>query len=344
MALAEFRDQHQGVDLLQRSLERGRLGHAYLFAGEDGEWLEGVARTLAKVVNCQEPRIAPGSAGVSDCCDRCDRCRRIEAGRHPDVLWVRPESRSRVILIDQIRDLLHSVSLKPAELRTKVAVLVDADRMNLQSANAFLKTLEEPPGDAVIILLTARPENLLDTIRSRCLTLRFGSDRRQLPDSVMNWLATFAATSVQPHLGILQRYEMLTRLLGELGALRAGVEKLLRYRSPLEKHEEIEPRLRERWEDELKAAVESEYRRLRTDFLTGLQWFFRDIWVLTLGVGNSLLALPGLEKPVQGLARRLTARDAFENLRLLGRTQQLLETNLQEALVFEVAFLRLRMG
>jgi len=343
MALAEFRDQHQGVHLLQRSLERGRLGHAYLFAGEDGEWLEGVARTLAKVVNCKEPQIAPGSAGLSDCCDRCDHCRRIEAGRHPDVLWVRPESKSRVILIDQIRDLLHSVSLKPAELRTKVAVLIDADRMNLQSANAFLKTLEEPPGDAVIILLTARPENLLDTIRSRCLMLRFGSDERQLPDSVMNWLGTFAETSVQPHLSILQRYEMLTSLLGELAALRAGVEKLLRYRSPLEGHEEIEPRLRERWEDELKAAVESEYRRLRTDFLTGLQWFFRDIWVLTLGVGNSLLALPGLEKPVQGLARRLTARDAFENLRLLGRTQQLLETNLQEALVFEVAFLRLRM-
>ena len=342
MTLADFRDQHQGVELLQRSLGRGRLGHAYLFAGENGELLEGVARTLAKVLNCQEPRLAPGSAAASDCCDRCDRCRRIEAGRHPDVLWVRPESKSRVILIDQIRDLLHTVSLKPAELRTKVVVLVDADRMNAQAANAFLKTLEEPPGDSVLILLAARPENLLDTIRSRCLTLRFGSDDRQLPDSVRNWLGNFAETVVQPNLGILRRYEMLTRLLGELGELRAGVEKLLRPRSPLEGHEEIEARLRERWEDELKAAVESEYRRLRTDYLTGLQWFFRDIWVLTLGVGRNLLAVPEVEEAVQGLARRLTAADAFENLRLLGRTQQLLETNLQEALVFEVAFLRLR--
>jgi len=343
MALAEFRDQHQGVELLQRSLGRGRLGHAYLFAGESSELLERVARTLAKVVNCMEPRMAPGTDGMIDCCDRCDRCRRIESGRHPDVMWVRPESKSRVILIDQIRDLLHAVSLKPAELRVKVAVLVDADRMNLQAASAFLKTLEEPPGDSVLVLLSSRPENLLDTIRSRCLTLRFGADDRQLPDSIMNWLGGFAEAAAQPSAGILRRYEMLTRLLAELGDLRAGVEKLLRQRSPLEEHEEIEPRLRERWEEELKAAVESEYRRLRTDFLTGLQWLFRDIWVLTLGVGERLLALGRFEAAVKALAARLTAADAFENLRLLGRTQELLETNLQEALVLEVALLRLRM-
>jgi hypothetical protein len=75
----------------------------------------------------------------------------------------------------------------------------------------------------------------------------------------------------------------------------------------------------------------------------GLQWFFRDVWLLTLGVGQSLLAVPKLARPVLALSGRMTAPDAFQNLRLLSRAEQLLESNLQEALILEVAFLRLKM-
>lgn len=342
MALSEFRDQHQGVELLQRSLSRGRLGHAYLFAGEKVEFLEGVARNLAKVINCANAGASADGLPASDSCDQCSPCRRIDSGAHPDVLWIRPESKSRVITIDQVREVLHVVSLKPTEARTKVAVLVDADRMNSQAANAFLKTLEEPPGNAALILLSTQPQNLLETILSRCLFLRFGGDERRLTEPVQAWLQGFVQGLAGARAGLLARYEMLGEWLTELGALRTRVEEAMRGRSPLEQHDDVEPKLRERWESELKAAAESEYRRLRTDYLTGLQWFFRDIWLKSLGVGDAMLALPELAEVTQSLAARSPGRDASQNLALVARTQRLLETNLQEALVLEVMLLRLR--
>src|SRR5678816_413063 len=109
MSFAGFPEQEHVVQLLQRSLERGRLSHAYLFAGTNLSELEAVARTLAKTLICQNPVRQPGAAFQSDCCDQCLSCRKIEHNNHPDVQWVRPESKSRIITIDQIRELLHTV-------------------------------------------------------------------------------------------------------------------------------------------------------------------------------------------------------------------------------------------
>jgi DNA polymerase-3 subunit delta' len=102
MAFKDFPDQEQGVQLLQRSLQRGRLAHAYLFTGHQLDELEALARTLAKTLNCQKP-VKSGGVGV-DCCDACLSCRKIEHANHADVHWVRPESKSRVIVIEQTRE------------------------------------------------------------------------------------------------------------------------------------------------------------------------------------------------------------------------------------------------
>ena len=101
MSFKNFQKQTQGVQLLQRSLARGRLGHAYLFAGDSLEDLESLARTLAKTLNCQNPVKIKNVA--TDCCDECLSCRKIENGTHADIRWTRPESKSRIITIDQTR-------------------------------------------------------------------------------------------------------------------------------------------------------------------------------------------------------------------------------------------------
>src|SRR5215471_19017137 len=111
MSFAQFPEQAQVVQLLQRSLERGRLSHAYLFSGVNIGELEGVARTLAKTLNCANPIRRPGAAFQSDCCDQCSSCQRIDEDTHPDIQWVRPESKSRIITIDQMRDLMQTISL-----------------------------------------------------------------------------------------------------------------------------------------------------------------------------------------------------------------------------------------
>src|SRR5271170_5620516 len=192
MALADFREPKAAVELLQRSLERGRLGHAYLFAGHQQALLESLALALAKTLNCLQPvRRTPGGPAI-DCCDRCEVCRRIDQLQHPDIHWARPESKLRVITVDQMRELMREVQLKPFEAEYKVAIIAGADRLNTQAANAFLKTLEEPPPKSVLLLLATEPQRLLETIVSRCLRLNFSGDGAPAPaPAQMEWLSKF---------------------------------------------------------------------------------------------------------------------------------------------------------
>jgi len=344
MSFADFPEQQHVVQLLQRSLERGRLAHAYLFAGDDLDELEAVARTLAKTLNCRQPRQRTANGGPLDSCDACLSCRKIDDALHPDAHWVRPESKSRLILIEQIRDLLAEIHLKPAEAEFKVAVIVAADRMNVQAANAFLKTLEEPPARSILILLSTEPQRMLETILSRCLRLNFAGGGGQRFDAVQTaWLASFSEAAASPQKGLLNRYRLLGTLVSRLGQMKAGIDKALTARSPLERYDDVDPKLREKWDDELSAAIEAEYRRQRTELLAGLQWWFRDILLQTLAVAADLLSFPPLQAETDAVAKRISTREAMDNLQILEQTQRLLQTNVQESLALEVGLLKLKL-
>jgi len=341
MAFRDFPAQSQGVQLLQRSLARGRLGHAYLFTGDQIHGLEELARSLAKTLNCHAPVTVNGRA--TDCCDACPSCQKIAEELHPDIHWARPESKSRVITIDQTRELMREIQLKPAEAPFKVAVIVGADRLNPQAANAFLKTLEEPPPRSVLILLSTEPSRILETILSRCLRLNFSAETaRAMEPEQAQWLQQFSSAAAAEQKSLFGRYRLLDSLLQRLGAIRAQTDEILSARSPLEKYGDAEKDLREQWETELAAAVEAEYRRRRSEVLLLLQWWLRDVWVHTLAVGESLLHLPQIAG-ADAVARRLTARQAQENLLILEQTQRLLHTNVQEALALEVGLLKLQL-
>jgi len=344
MSFKDFPDQQDAVQLLQRSLERGRLGHAYLFGGSDLAELEAVAGTLAKALICEKPPRRTSAGLALDCCDACSSCRRIDSAAHPDVLWVRPESKLRIITIDQMRDLMQTVHLKPAEASFKVAVIVAADRLNVQAANAFLKTLEEPPADSILIILSTEPQRMLETILSRCLRLIFSSNSSRPGDtSLLDWLKALSEMASTEQRSLLARYRLLSVLLTKLNQVKAVITEALTKRSPLERHEEAEPRLREKWEDELAAAIEAEYRRQRRDLLVGLQWWLRDIWLQTLHLGEGMAAYPELALMVRKVAGRISPDQAIENLRLIEQTQRLLASTVQEALALEVGLLKLKL-
>ena len=339
MSFNAFEKQTQGVQLLQRSLARGRLGHAYLFAGDSLENLESLARTLAKTLNCQNPVKVKNVA--TDCCDECLSCQKIENGTHADIRWTRPESKSRVITIDQTRDLMQQIQLKPTEAEHKVAIIVAADRLNPQAANAFLKTLEEPPQNSVLILLSTEPQRLLETILSRCLRLNFSGDgKRELNPAESEWLEKFGDLAASEQKSLLGRYRLLDTLLQKLAEIRSQVDERLAASSPLEKHDDVEKDLREKWEDELAAAIESEYRRRRADLLLLLQWWLRDIWLHSLAAGKGLLNFPKISG-AEAVAKRISPKQALENLQTLEQTQRLLHSNVQEALALEVGLLKL---
>jgi DNA polymerase-3 subunit delta' len=339
MAFKNFPRQTQGVQLLQRSLARGRLGHAYLFTGDVLEELESLARTLAKTLNCQNPVKIDGVA--TDCCDECLSCRKIDNEAHADIHWARPESKSRVITVEQMRDLMQQIQLKPTEAGYKVAVIVGADRLNPQAANAFLKTLEEPPPKSILILLSTEPSRILETILSRCLRLNFSSDgARPLDAAQSEWLEKFGALAADGQKSLLGRYRLLDALLQKLAEIKLSVGETLTARSPLEKYDDVEKNLRDKWEDELTAAIEAEYRRHRADLLLLVQWWLRDVWLHTLAAGKDLLKFSDVSG-AEIVARRLNPRQALENLQTLEQTQRLLHSNVQEALALEVSLLKL---
>lgn len=152
---------------LIRASRENIVSHSYLFAGPDGVGKKLIALEFAKILNCKGQVDADGG----NC--ECGSCKKIEKGIHPDVVLVEFTG-VKNIKVDQVREEVEDkLFLKPFEGRFKVVIVDESDRMNNSAQNAFLKTLEEPPKDSVIILVTSRPTTLLPTIRSRCQILWF---------------------------------------------------------------------------------------------------------------------------------------------------------------------------
>lgn len=344
MSSAQPQDGGSAARVLERSMEQGRLGHAYLLVGGRLEPIEQAALRLAKALNCLRPVRRAPSGFPLEACDDCRACRQIADRTHPDVHWLRPESKTRVLTIDQVRDLLAAMHMKPLEGRYKVAVLVAADRLNASAANAFLKTLEEPPPNSILLLLTTEPQRVLETVASRCLRLNFASlGDAPPPLDGQSWLTDLAGRSVNQDDGLLGRYRLLAVLLTELAQVREQVAKELSDRSLLRQYRDVDPGLREQWEDQLEAAIEAEYRRLRAERLALLEWWLRDVWLVAAGASQIEPGCPGLAEATRAIGRRLTPEAAAANVGVIERTQRLLNWNVQEALALEVGLLQLNL-
>ncbi len=342
MAFADLPNEEAAVEIFQESLNRDRLAHAYLIASSSTASVESFALEIAKTLNCETPlRSSETEAGI-DSCGSCVTCRQIAAYQQADVTWIRPESKSRIITIAQIRAVLETVHLKAHGAAHKIFIVVGAERMNLQASNAFLKTLEEPPAGSVILLLTTDPHRLLDTILSRCLRISLSTARRISPESDgYEWLTRLCERIQHQRRGAGTRYHILSDMLECLTERKTVIEETLSASSPLEIHDDLEPKLRDRYKQELAASIEAEYRKQRADLVGLLQWFLRDIWLQTLKANQALLQLPDLAPQTGEIASRIKPAAALKNLNIADGLQRQLNTNVQEALAIEVALLKI---
>lgn len=164
MGFDEIRGHERPLRILQGTIRKKRVPAALLFTGDSGIGKRSTALIYIQALNCLN--FSDGNA-----CGACASCHKITSGNHPDLLTIQPDGGD--IKIDTIRAVEEFLSLKPYEGRIKAVLIDEADAMNINAANAFLKTLEEPPADSIILLVTANPDTLPDTIRSRCFQVRF---------------------------------------------------------------------------------------------------------------------------------------------------------------------------
>jgi DNA polymerase-3 subunit delta' len=174
-ALGGILGHEASIAALARLLARGRMPHALLFHGPAGVGKATVARQLARALLCRDGG-----------CERCDDCRLFDAGNHPDFMLVKLELRKdskteyrQQIVVEQVRRIVQIVGLAPRHGARRVFLIDPADKMNAESQNALLKTLEEPPARAALLLIASRPQVLVATVRSRCFSLGFAALRAQ---------------------------------------------------------------------------------------------------------------------------------------------------------------------
>ncbi|MFK7779060.1 MAG: DNA polymerase III subunit delta' [Gimesia sp.] len=178
MTTDQIKGHHSIFEMLNRALNRGRLPHALLFAGDAGVGKKRIALHLAQCLFCQQT-----AANQLLCCQECSSCKQMEAGTHPDLITVECPPGKAILPLSLIignddhrgrEGVCYEMSLRPMLGDRRVAIIDDADKMNAESANALLKTLEEPTANYLIILIASELDSILPTIRSRCQTIRFG--------------------------------------------------------------------------------------------------------------------------------------------------------------------------
>jgi DNA polymerase-3 subunit delta' len=212
------------VDMLRRHVARGETRHAYLFAGAPGLGRRTLALRLAQALNCEKP-VAPGEP-----CFICRTCKQIEAMQHPDLAVIQAmdedgaSKEGGTLRVDQIREVQRTLNLKPYQSPFRVALFLRFQEANDNAANALLKTLEEAPAHAILLLTADNPEQLLPTINSRCEILRL----RSLP------LETIVAALLDHGVD-----EARASLLANISGGRPGfARKLIEDATVLEKREE----------------------------------------------------------------------------------------------------------
>lgn len=313
---------NKAYELISNAFEGGRNAHGYLIVGPPrGSGTELVERLLMWVYCNQSPRG----------CGACADCRRVIARAVPDLHWIEPRMRSRQISVEHMRELENAVFHTAYSGGWKVAVIAAADRMTTQAANAFLKTLEEPPGQCVFFLITDNPDALLPTVRSRCQTVM---------------LDQCTGTDINDELRAVVVAAMRDYRPGDIVSAMLAADCLTEFLSA--KKQEFEKQIKTDAADDvedktLEARISSVYRETRSMLMKGLELWFRDVMILCDG---------------HDAAAGIYYRDAFDiisaglpdggvsaamaNLQIIADINRQLDRNMPDAFVFQNGLVQMK--
>lgn len=329
------------LEPLRRAVDTGRLAHAFLILGSPEGQGRQLALALAQLLYCTE-RVKP--------CGECDGCRRVAERTHPDVYWLEPEKKSRIIPVgdsnNRTKDpgirfrLLEPLSQTSYAGGWKVGIILWADRMKEQAANALLKTLEEPPRKTLLILVTDEPQNLLPTIVSRCQRLNLG-ERERPPEASWRpeleaWLAEAGGRGPLTVLARAARLrDMLDRIKASLDAEEsedeedeAASEESEDSAGGVDDDESVDREIRD-------ARVQSRLNKERVDVLRAILFWQRDLLACRLGADEKSLHYPAARAVLEAQAAGLEVGVLQARIKAVEQARQRFDSNLNALLVLE---------
>src|SRR5213075_1695879 len=300
---------------LRRAHEQNRLAHAYLISGSRGSGKQLLAAELASLVN--------GTKATD-----------VFSSKAREIFVAQPQSKSRRIVIGQIRNIEHALQMRASHGRRKVAIISDADRLQPQAANAFLKTLEEPPKDSLLLLLSALPEALPETILSRCISIPLASDgeaqSKKEEEKLVKLLqqASHQTTwSIQFAYRLAQEFQQLLRAIRE--EVKQETDDALKREQTRYKDATDGAWLEER-EEYYKALTESLYLQRRAALVEILFAWWTDVLRASHDVAQR--DVPAAKQETAMLARRFSTVESLRRIRSLEELRDHLGRNIHEGL------------
>ena len=311
---------------IKNAIETGKVSHSYIFTGEPGSGKKLLAATFATTLQCEEKKAEP--------CKKCDSCKKAIGKNHPDII-IEKKKKPGTISIDEIREqVINDVAIKPYCSPYKIYIIADAEMMTIQAQNALLKTIEEPPEYAVIMLLTSNADSLLTTIQSRCVRLdlkvvddslvkKYLMEHLHIPDYQAEIDASFAQGSIG------RAKEAATS--EEFSVMTQNALKILKYANTMEVYELT---------DAIKNITTD--KQNINDYLYIFQFWFRDVLMFkaTKEIDNLVF-----KQEINYIKEQASER-SYENLEkileALEKTKVRLRANVNVELALELLFLTIR--
>ncbi len=314
------------VKHFKNSIELGKVSHAYILNGEKSSGKRTLAAVVAKSLQCEE--------GGPDPCGKCRSCLQAESGNQPDIIWVKHE-KPNVISVDEVREqIVNDVDLKPYSSRYKIYIVPDAQLMNPQAQNALLKTLEEPPEYAIILLLANGIGKFLPTVLSRCIILNF---KPVEPLHVVEYLTTkldveqskarFCADFAQGNLG---------------KAIRLAISP--EYNELLEDSVRILRRIQDMDMEDVISAVKNlgKYKLDVTDYMDIMTMWYRDILMVKISNSPNKLLFKDDYSILKKQASMMSYEGVEEVIRALNKVKIRLEANVNFDIAMELLLLTIK--
>ncbi|MEM4247762.1 MAG: hypothetical protein QXH80_00690 [Candidatus Nanoarchaeia archaeon] len=348
MPFTEFKNKFPAtVSALLSAKKSGRLSHAYLLQGDNSDTLQAFARRLAQLSACMTPY------DESDSCGRCKICKQIELGSYPDMAILEPLSKSRRILIgkdsddpDTLREFQSFFHLSASiENGKKIGIIFDAERMTEDAQNAFLKTLEEPPGNSIFILCSSNPRMLLPTIISRCQRLLLIENicSYSFPDSD-SLLILLKAMTFGEERDLKAAEEHASSILAISEKLKLSAEEKVKSRYETQRKilvENSDISAIRRLEEKIEAEIQAEYLMLRSAFLSMLHSWFAQLYMRACGVPSESIPNPELFFPLKGKKFPLNEKKAYKNLIFVEALLDNLKWNIDDELAIREFCIRI---